>query len=129
MLEKEVEAKLVRGVKQLGGIAYKFVSPGNSGVPDRIVVLPGGRVEFVELKSKTGRLSSIQKRQIARLESAGKKVQVLYGEDDVAAFLLSWGRVLLQEKLEAMERGEPLCYFRRILIRPTAWSSLSKSLL
>lgn len=108
MLEKEVEAKLVRGVKQLGGIAYKFVSPGNSGVPDRIVVLPGGRVEFVELKSKTGRLSSIQKRQIARLESAGKKVQVLYGEDDVAAFLLSWGRVLLPEKLEAMERGEPL---------------------
>ena len=115
MLEKEVEAKLVRGVKQQGGIAYKFVSPGNSGVPDRIVVLPGGRVEFVELKSKTGRLSSIQKRQIARLESAGKKVQVLYGEDDVAAFLLSWGRVLLswgrvllQEKLEAMERGEPL---------------------
>ena len=108
MLEKEVEAKLVRGVKQLGGIAYKFVSPGNSGVPDRIVVLPGGRVEFVELKSKTGRLSSIQKRQIARLESAGKKVQVLYGEDDVSAFLLSWGRVLLPEKLEAMERGEPL---------------------
>lgn len=108
MLEKEVEAKLVRGVKQLGGIAYKFVSPGNSGVPDRIVVLPGGRIEFVELKSKTGRLSSIQKRQIARLESAGKKVQVLYGEDDVAACLLSWGRVLLPEKLEAMERGEPL---------------------
>ena len=41
MLEREIEKKLVDGVRKLGGRAYKFVSPGNDGVPDRIVVLPG----------------------------------------------------------------------------------------
>ena len=46
MKESEIEARLVRGVKALGGVAYKFVSPGNVGVPDRLVVLPGGRVIF-----------------------------------------------------------------------------------
>lgn len=57
MKESEIEARLVRGVKALGGVAYKFVSPGNVGVPDRLVVLPGGRVIFVELKAEGGRLS------------------------------------------------------------------------
>lgn len=50
MLEKELEAKLVKGVEQLGGLCLKWVCPGNSGVPDRIVLLPGGHVLFVELK-------------------------------------------------------------------------------
>lgn len=54
MKESEIEARLVRGVKALGGVAYKFVSPGNVGVPDRVVVLPGGRVIFVELKAEGG---------------------------------------------------------------------------
>ena len=60
MKESEIEARLVRGVKALGGVAYKFVSPGNVGVPDRVVVLPGGRVIFVELKAEGGRLSPMQ---------------------------------------------------------------------
>ena len=61
MKESEIEARLVRGVKALGGVAYKFVSPGNVGVPDRVVVLPGGRVIFVELKAEGGRLSPMQR--------------------------------------------------------------------
>lgn len=60
-LEKEVEAYLVRRVKALGGQCLKWVSPGNSGVPDRIVLLPGGHVCFVELKQpKGGRVGHLQ---------------------------------------------------------------------
>lgn len=89
MLEKQVERKLVEGVKRLGGRALKWVSPGTVGVPDRTVLLPGGRVVFVELKTETGRLSSAQKIQLAKLSSLGMDVRVLYGEKDVQVFLES----------------------------------------
>ena len=64
MLEREVEKKLVDGVRRMGGRAYKFVSPGNDGVPDRIVVLPDTAPMFVELKTESGKLSRLQKVQI-----------------------------------------------------------------
>lgn len=51
MRESTIEAYLRDRVKELGGKAYKFVSPGNDGVPDRLVCLPGGRAVFVELKA------------------------------------------------------------------------------
>lgn len=85
--EKRVEALLVSGVKRMGGVAYKFVSPGNSGVPDRIVLMPGGMVYFVELKRKTGQLTTLQKRQIGRLQDMGCRVTVLRGIGDVRNFL------------------------------------------
>lgn len=87
MLEREIEKKLVDGVRKLGGRAYKFVSPGNDGVPDRIVVLPGRVPEFIELKTETGRLSSLQNVQIKRLKDLGQDVRVLYGLEDVKRFL------------------------------------------
>lgn len=87
MTEREVEKKLVDGVRKLGGRAYKFVSPGNDGVPDRIVVLPGISPVFVELKTETGRLSSLQNVQIKKLKDLGQDVRVLYGLEDVKRFL------------------------------------------
>lgn len=87
MLEREIEKKLVDGVRKLGGRAYKFVSPGNDGVPDRIVVLPGISPVFVELKTETGRLSSLQNVQIKKLKDLGQDVWVLYGLEDVKRFL------------------------------------------
>nr|DAM15406.1 MAG TPA: Nuclease [Caudoviricetes sp.] len=87
MLEREIEKKLVDGVRKLGGRAYKFVSPGNDGVPDRIVVLPGISPVFVELKTETGRLSSLQNVQIKKLKDLGQDVRVLYGLEDVKRFL------------------------------------------
>lgn len=60
MREKNIEAHLVKRVKALGGVAYKFVSPAHRGVADRLVVLPGGVVWFVELKSEIGKLCLLQ---------------------------------------------------------------------
>jgi hypothetical protein len=60
MLEKHIEAHLVSQVKKMGGVAYKFVSPANRGVADRVVCLPDGSTWFVELKAPGGRLSPLQ---------------------------------------------------------------------
>ena len=51
MREKHIEQKLAKAVKHMGGIAMKFVSPGFDGMPDRLVLLPGGRMGFVEVKT------------------------------------------------------------------------------
>ena len=51
LLEKKIEQKLVREVKKKGGIAPKWVSPGFAGIPDRIVLLPKGKIAFVEVKA------------------------------------------------------------------------------
>lgn len=87
MLESEIEKRFVRMVRnELGGKAYKFVSPGNSGVPDRLVTLPGGVIWFVELKTETGRLSPSQERQLKFLSGLGMKTFVLRGEAGIEAF-------------------------------------------
>ena len=90
MLEREIEAYLIKQVEGRGGKAYKFVSPAHRGVADRIVVLPGGAVWFVEVKTDTGRLSPLQeifRREINRL--SGNYVCV-YGKGDVD----QWMKVL-----------------------------------
>ena len=50
MHERIIESKLTRATKAMGGLALKFISPGYDGVPDRIVLFPGGRIAFVEVK-------------------------------------------------------------------------------
>ena len=59
MLERELEKIFVTEMKKLGGYAYKFVSPGNDGVPDCIAIFPDGLV-FAELKADGGTLSALQ---------------------------------------------------------------------
>lgn len=87
MREAEVEKILVNGIRKLGGRAYKWVSPGNDGVPDRIVILPGLRPIFVELKAENGRLTALQKVQIDRLLGMRQDARVLYGEKEARGFL------------------------------------------
>ena len=77
MREKETEEKVRRAVKQAGGKAYKFVSPGNGGVPDRLVVLPGGHTGFVELKAPGRKPTPLQQMRIRELEGLGCRVLVL----------------------------------------------------
>lgn len=87
--ERSAEVKLREGVKKLGGMALKMV-PTVSGIPDRLVLLPGGRVCFIELKRESGgRLSPIQEVQIGRLRAMGHEVFVLRGTTEVAEWLSS----------------------------------------
>ena len=60
-MERDIERFLTEEVKKMGGRCMKWVSPGSAGVPDRIILLPGGHIWFVELKDDRGRLSSMQK--------------------------------------------------------------------
>lgn len=69
--EKNTEAYLRDRVKALGGRSYKWVSPGCSGVPDRIVILPGGKVIFVELKSEGKTSTALQKKRQTELRALG----------------------------------------------------------
>lgn len=91
MKEREIERVLVEEVKHLGGRAYKWVSPGNSGVPDRIVILPNTRPIFVELKTDTGRLSPLQENQIRRLKNLGQWVEIVKGIRGVKMFFQDLG--------------------------------------
>ncbi|EHG22274.1 hypothetical protein HMPREF9334_00310 [Selenomonas infelix ATCC 43532] len=91
MKERDIEVLLRDGVKQLGGKAYKWTSPGNAGVPDRIVILPGGRIVFVELKQECGRLTRLQKVQQEQLTRLKVPVATLYGIADVRKFL-DWAK-------------------------------------
>lgn len=72
----------------------KFVSPGNDGVPDRIVILPGGAVIFVELKATTGKLMANQRVQISRLRKQGALVFVVTGKTDAKLFAEDIERVI-----------------------------------
>lgn len=87
MLEKEVEKYLVREIKKLGGVSFKFISPGNAGVPDRIVMLPNGRVVFVELKTDKGKLTKLQEVQIKKISNLGADARVLRGIEGVRMFI------------------------------------------
>ena len=95
--ESRVESYLVSGVKNLGGVAYKFTAPNNSGVPDRIVLMPGGKTVFVELKREGGQLTVLQRRQITRIKNLGCRVEVLHGLAEVSNFLLQLAREQLAE--------------------------------
>jgi len=79
MTEKQIESYLRDEVKKIGGKAYKFVSPGNNGVPDRLICLPGGRIAFVETKAPGKKSSAQQRVQQARLRAMGFTV---YAEVD-----------------------------------------------
>lgn len=87
MKESQIEAKLVRMVRDMGGLCFKFTSPGSPGVPDRLILLPGGRVVFTELKTEVGRLAAIQKWQISEMQKHGADVRVLKGLAEVNAFV------------------------------------------
>ena len=87
MNEKYIERKLVKTAKNMGGLALKFVSPGFDGVPDRIVLFPGGCVGFVELKSPGGTMRPLQVRRKKQMESLGFKVFCVDGTEQIEEVL------------------------------------------
>ena len=87
MREKEIEAALVKAAKKRNGLALKFVSPGMSGVPDRIVLLPNGKLGFIELKAPGKRLRLLQEKRKRQLESLGFLVFCLDSKDGIEVML------------------------------------------
>lgn len=77
MSEKEVEQRLVAAVKAAGGWCPKFISPGINGMPDRIVLMPGCRIAFVEVKAPGRKPRKLQIRRHVRLRHLGFQVFVL----------------------------------------------------
>ena len=87
MKEKTIEAKLVTAAKRLGGLALKFISPGLDGVPDRLVLLPGCRLAFIELKAPGKRLRPLQERHKRQLEALGFRVFVIDSTEQIGGTL------------------------------------------
>ena len=84
MLEKDLEAKLVKEVKALGGRCLKWVCPGNRGVPDRIILLPGGRVRFVEMKREKGsRIDPLQEYWARVLRGLGFEAYIISNAEEL----------------------------------------------
>ena len=80
MREKELECKLVKAVRDSGGLALKFVSPNLNGVPDRLLLFPGGRAAFAEVKAPGQKPRPLQVHRMEQLRKLGFKVFVV---DDV----------------------------------------------
>ncbi len=87
MREKEIEMKLVRAVKSMGGVCPKWVSPGFDGVPDRIILLPGGRLAFAELKAPGNKPRPLQAARIGQLRSLGFQVYVIDRPEQIGGVL------------------------------------------
>jgi hypothetical protein len=83
MTEKELELMLVKEVKRRGGRAFKFISPGINGVPDRLVLLPFGRAGFVEVKAPGKKMRPNQIKIKSELEGLGFLVYCLDSPEDI----------------------------------------------
>lgn len=87
MNEKLIERKLREGVKALGGLALKFSSPYHRGIPDRIILMPGGQTFFVELKTTGKKPTLLQLKAIKDLTELGFDVRVIDSQESLNIFL------------------------------------------
>lgn len=94
--EKDIEKHLREKVKAIGGKAYKWVSPGNNGVPDRIVCLPGGKIVFAELKTTGREPTALQLVQHAILRQLGFEVRVIDSKQGVNELINDIARGLFE---------------------------------
>jgi hypothetical protein len=85
--ERTLEKRLKTETEKRGALCLKFESPGTAGVPDRIILLPGGQSVFVEMKSPTGKLSEIQKYRITQFAKLGHTVYVISSNEGIDALV------------------------------------------
>ena len=87
MKEKNIEQKFLTAVKAVGGVAVKFVSPGWEGIPDRLALLPGGKMAFVEVKAPGKKPRPIQEARHRMLRRLGFQVYVLDDEKQIGGII------------------------------------------
>ena len=87
MRERDVEQSLVIAVRKLGGMCPKFVSPGLDGVPDRIILMPGARIAFAELKAPGRKPRPLQVKRKRQLESLGFQVYCIDNTEQIGGVL------------------------------------------
>lgn len=105
--EKIIEKILVDEIRKAGGKAYKWVSPGNIGVPDRIVIWPCGFISFIELKKHGGKTTKIQDKQIETLRGFDMDARVVKGLQGLADYFSSECQRDAVERIEQrLDRGE-----------------------
>jgi len=85
--EAGFERRLRLEIERRGGRALKLVAPGRAGVPDRLVLMPGGRVWFVELKAPGRSPRPLQLYRIEELSKLGFRVRVVSNSDELKSFL------------------------------------------
>jgi len=96
MRENEVENYLKKNIERVGGLCLKFVSPGKSGVPDRLCLMPNGKSFFVEVKSPGKKLRPLQlkcKKDFEQLHHPVKVVDTKDGVDLLIALWVTGGRM------------------------------------
>ena len=87
MREKQIEMKLVEAVNRCGGLCPKWISPGLNGVPDRLILLPGGRIAFAELKAPGKTPRPLQRHRIEQLRKLGFRVYVIDSIEQIGGVL------------------------------------------
>lgn len=87
MRESTLECRLVREVERIGGLAPKWVSPGNRGVPDRLVILPNGRTVYVEMKAPGKPLEPLQEHWKRKLLKLGHRHYKIDSVEDIDRFI------------------------------------------
>lgn len=98
--ESQLEKILCDTVKEMGGMALKFVSPGRAGVPDRIILMPNGKIYFVEMKSPRGEVNPIQEYVFEKFEKLGSKVHIINSVEAIKNFRQKIFNDQLQRKLK-----------------------------
>lgn len=87
MREKHIEQKLVRAVRIAGGICPKFTSPGFDGMPDRLVLMPGAKIAFVEVKAPGEKPRPLQEARHRLMRSLGFTVYVLDSPEQIGGII------------------------------------------
>lgn len=87
ILESQIEQHFKKKVEAHGALVWKFTSPGRAGVPDRIVILPGGRVVFAEMKAPGKKLRPLQRAVISLIRKTGCHVWVIDSLEKVDEFI------------------------------------------
>ncbi len=87
MLERDIEKYFAKCVQAVGGKAYKFVSPSNRGVSDRIVCLPDGTTHFIELKRPGGKISPLQAMFARDMDQLNQNYEVLWSKEEIERWI------------------------------------------